>query len=105
MTSQDLLEHRPTLHIASTIQVWHRYAVEIGSNYASQPDAQQALWIAPEVKGEGVEWLYLTTNGDPVVVGWLDGEEVDWSDDAKEWMDNPENAWIERAIQDNLLQG
>lgn len=84
-----------TKYIANNTKVWCRYAIEIGDNGESG-DARVSLHIAPEVGGNEVEWLYLETNGDPVPVGWLDGDEVEFCDDSANWLD--QEPWVQEAI-------
>lgn len=59
-----------TYYITNQIAVDRELAEEIGNN-GEVGDACQVLMIAPQV-GKESALLYLTTNGDPWFVGWLD---------------------------------
>lgn len=95
-----LTETKTTTYIAGGLQVWSRYARELAT-HGEQADACITLWAAPQV-GDENEWLYLTTNGDPVVVGVIEDGEVEWSQDTDTWRDLPEWAWIHEAIADEI---
>ncbi len=53
--------------------VWSHCAVELADN-GETGEKRIKLLRAPEV-GHGIrEWLYLTTNDDPIILGWLDND-------------------------------
>jgi len=87
MTS--VLELDRTKWITNDLQIWHRYRRELADNGESA-DAWVGLFVAPGTSG--AEWVYLETNGDPVLVGAIDedGEfelSEDYPDDALEpWL-------------------
>ncbi len=86
-----------TKHISNEIEIYIGFAKNLGDNGKSA-DACMLCMIAPEVDGRN-EWVYLTTNGDPVMVGCIDQDgELEMSDDAKEWIDNEDMDWLRDII-------
>ena|SRR5690554_2433750 len=86
-----------TKYITRDLAVWGRYAKSIADN-GEQADHGISLMLAPEVGGQ-TEYLYLETNGDPVLVGWLDDGEVELADEAREWIEDDSMAWLRDAIE------
>ena len=56
------------------VMVWSGYAREIGTN-GEGGDRCCTLMIGPAVK-TGDEYLWIDTNGDPLMIGWLEDGEV-----------------------------
>ena len=86
-------------HISNDTEVYTGFEKDLGDN-GLRDDASMTCMIAPEVNGDG-EWLYLSTNGDPVVVGYIDTDgELELSDDAREWMNADDMRWLQSILMD-----
>jgi len=100
------MERGATTWITNDLQVWDRYRIEIADN-GEPADACVVLCMAPGVKGDwqgdGIEWAYLETNGDPVLLGTVEPSEIglhiDLCDDAREWIDADELGWLRDEIE------
>jgi hypothetical protein len=87
-------------HITANIKVWAKYAQEIADN-GRRGDDRQILMIGPDASGQNEEWVYLETNGDPVLVGWVDDDTPSGYAASNEFaphLDNPECHWIVEAL-------
>ena len=93
-------EVNKTTHISNDIEVYSGFAKDLGDN-GKAADACITCMLAPEADGRG-EWVYLTSNGDPSVVGYIDeAGDLEMSDEAKEWIDSDDMKWL-RDILANL---
>jgi len=83
--------------ITANVAVWSAYARELGDN-GKAGDERIALMVAPSVSTDD-EYLYLETNGDPVLVGWIE-------DDEHRLAESFDVAWLEaeRWLEDLLPQ-
>jgi len=93
-----LIEDRGlTKCIAQGVTVLHRYRLFLGDN-GETGDNYVALYAAPDAKGD--EWVYLETNGGPVVVGGIDDDgEIVLCDAAEEWIGADDNAWLRELLE------
>ena len=93
--------HRSAVEsIGNGVHVWRRYAVDIADNGLAG-DTSITLYIAPEFGGDDdTQWIYLATNGDPVIVGRLNGASVTVSDDAVEFLEADDYGWVCEALVD-----
>ena len=88
-----------TKHISRSIKVWSGYAITLGDN-GETADAKVTLMQAPEV-GVSNEYLYLDTNGDPVLIGWIEDGEVrdategEDADSIDEWL---KQEWLRDSL-------
>jgi hypothetical protein len=57
-----------------SVEVWSGYAREVADN-GRGADARCTLYVAPAVSSPD-QYLYMETNGDPVMIGWLEDGEV-----------------------------
>jgi len=86
-------------HISNDTEVYTGFAKDLGDN-GLRDDASMTCMIAPEVNGDG-EWVYLTTNGDPVIVGYIDTDgDLELDDDTREWMNANEMRWLQAVLMD-----
>jgi hypothetical protein len=87
-----------TKYITNDIAVYELYGDEYGDH--GEGDAFQTLVLAPQVGGDYCEWLYITTNGDPVIVGFRDDPDgmIQLADEAREWISLAEYAWVRGLI-------
>lgn len=54
-----------------------------------------SLESADDFDGRGGRWYYLSTNGDDVLVGWIDcNSESGLDDEISEWINEPESQWL-----------
>lgn len=95
------LGREPTKTIQGNDVVWSRYAIKIGDN-GKPSDARIVLRMAPGLN-DNLEWIYIETNSDPHLVGFVvDGPDdsldlhVELCDDAREWIE--QEAWILEEI-------
>ena len=71
-----MIPETPRKHLTNAIEVWSGYAIDLADN-GKEGDQRIRLMIAPRcgtprlsfAYADNVEWLYLETNGDPVLVG------------------------------------
>lgn len=92
-------KHRRT--ITDGITVYSGYAKELADN-GLQADARIGLCIAPAI-GQFDEIIYLTTNGDCVLVGWLEDDEFVACDDWKDVCDHPDFEWARKTLAAEFL--
>ena len=91
------------MHISNEVEVWHGYAHQIGVN-GKQGDAGIICWQAPQVGGDE-QWVYLTTNGDPVIVGTAEDDGghsltvLTVDPDTATWWDGDDNAWLRDVLE------
>jgi len=84
-------------YITNTIAVDSDNEVEIGNN-GENADARVALMRAPQVGGEDY-FVYLQTNGDPVLVGWIDKYgEFTVDEHVGEWIEEEED-WLSDLLE------
>lgn len=95
------LDRPATKYISPANTVWSRYAIELGDN-GKPADACMTLMIAPADDASEDEFVYIETNGDPVLVGWLDGGEVRLADNAHEWIDDEAMAWVRPLLEEHF---
>jgi hypothetical protein len=102
MTDTEItIDGHATRAIRPGIMVWHRYALPQTDN-GEPGDRSITLWIAPEVGGDDdTQWLYLTTNGDPVIVASLNDAAITVHDDAVAWLEQDQYSWV-REVLDEL---
>jgi hypothetical protein len=85
-----------TYYITNTIAVDSDNEIEIGDN-GETADARVALMKAPQIGGDDF-FVYLSTNGDPVLVGWIDKcGEFTLDDHASEWIEEEE--WLDDLLE------
>lgn len=81
------------------VEVYSEYARELDDN-GLQDDDHCTLMIAPQVNAK-CELLYMTTNGDDVLIGWFDDDgRYEQSDSVAEWIDAPDCDWLREAIDE-----
>jgi hypothetical protein len=91
------------LHISNEVEVWHGYAKQVGHNGQSA-DACVICWQAPQVGGDE-QWVYLTTNGGPVIVGTVENDGgrsptvLTVDPDTSDWWDGNDNAWLRDVLE------
>jgi hypothetical protein len=87
-------EQKRTKWITNQLEVLIRYRIELGDNGLSG-DMWVGAFVAPDETGQ--EWLYLETNGDPVLVASVDkdGEqEIELGDEVVEWIKDDSCKWL-----------
>jgi hypothetical protein len=85
-----------TAYITSHIAVWDSYAIEVGDNGLTG-DARRSIKLAPEVGGWD-QYIYVTTNGGPSMIGWLDDGDLEVADDARESLADDSMAWAREIL-------
>jgi len=92
-------EANKRLHINNEIQVYAGFAKDIGGN-GLRGDASMYCMIAPEVDGDD-EWVYLSTAGGSVVVGWIDPDgDLELADEARQWINSDDMRWLQAILMD-----
>ena len=96
----------PRTFITNRIEVWHGYAKNMGDNGLTA-DALVSCCLAPAVHADSADpyttpgqYIYLTTNGDPVLIGWLSEGGFELADGTSDVIDA--EPWLAKLIDDVL---
>lgn len=77
-------------YITNSIRVFDNFAKEIARGETG------ILKIAPECNGETL-YVYLETNGDPVLVGWVE-DDFTYDDGVTAWINDDSFEWLRVAL-------
>lgn len=104
MNSKNFAPYHETRSIHGGIEIYDAFAKDLGDN-GKEGHLMESCWIAPGVSDGGPDvYVYLTHEGDPNLIGWIDlNGDFRFADGIELLLETEEFHWLKQILEAEFL--